>query len=144
MFLGVVFSILAAISWGLVYVLDQKILLNFSVIKLLFYTSAIYIVLMLPVVLLSRKSETHISSADYPVLQTPYFWILIGFTLLAEVFILKSVQGVGATTASLFEISYPLFTALFAFYILRQPLHWATLLGGLFMILGAGIILYTR
>jgi drug/metabolite transporter (DMT)-like permease len=97
---------------------------------------------MLPIVLFSRKSETHISSADYPILQTPYFWILIGFTFLAEVFILKSIQGVGATTASLFEISYPLFTTLFAFYILRQPLHWTTFLGGLFMILGAGIILY--
>src|SRR3989344_1842613 len=39
MTLGIIFAIGAAMTWGLVYVLEQKILTEFSVMKFLFFES---------------------------------------------------------------------------------------------------------
>ncbi|MGA2053413.1 MAG: EamA family transporter, partial [Opitutales bacterium] len=54
---------------------------------------------------------------------------------------LLAIQHKNATLASLIEISYPFFVALFAWLLFRDvQLSWATALGGLLILAGIAII----
>lgn len=141
---GILFAVTAAASWGLVYVLEQKVLMEFSVAKFIVYQSLFLGVVALAIVVLVPHTAGSLSLLDWKVLLHPTFLILMLATFIAEFFILAAVQGIGATNATLFEISFPLFTALFAYWLLNQPLHWLTLFGALLIILGSGIVVYSN
>lgn len=140
--LGILFSILAAVSWGIVYVLEQKVLATMSVLRAFFYYSFLSLVVVMPVIyFFDREALTFI---DFK--RGPLKILIIAFIagLCAEVLILSSVQRVGATLASLFEILYPLFTVFFAYHLLKQPVHWLTLVGGIIMVAGAMLVIYVN
>lgn len=141
---GVFFAVLAAMSWGLVYVLEQIVLNEFSVAKFIVYQSLFMGVIALVFVIFLPHEGSALSLLDWKILLQPTFLILMAATFLAEFLILKSVQGVGAHYATLFEISFPFFTAIFAYYILQQPLQLLTFVGGLFILVGSGIIIYVN
>ena len=54
-----------------------------------------------------------------------------------------SIEAKNATVASLIEVTYPLFTAFFAWALFRQTtLNAATIIGGLFIF--AGVLIVAR
>ena len=144
MFYGVLLSISAAISWGLVYVLEQKVLTEFSVAKFLIFESIFIFLIALPLTLYSEDPSSQLSWLDYKVVFAVPFILLMLATFLGNFFILSSVQQIGATTASMLEITFPLFVVIFAFYILRQPIHWLTVIGGILIMLGSALVIYVN
>lgn len=141
---GILLAIGAAITWGLVYVLEQRILGEFSVMKFLFFESIFMLIVSLLSILFFEKIDSLTTYKNFKVIFAPSFLLLIAITFLADYFILRSVQLAGATVASMFEITFPLFIVIFAFFILRQPIHWITLLGAMFIILGSMLIIYVN
>lgn len=142
MLTGIFLSIFAAMSWGLAYVLEQKILVDFSVLKFLFYKSAFFLVIIVPIIFFLPRIDLKISVLDFKILTQPFFLLLIAINLIADFLILKSIQTIGAATAAIFEIVYPIFTVLFAYFILQSSIHWLTMIGAITMIIGSAIVIY--
>ncbi|MFA6909486.1 MAG: EamA family transporter, partial [Patescibacteria group bacterium] len=58
--LGIVYALGAAITWGLVYAIDQKILTSLSPVTLLFVHSILASIILLPFFLYNRESISSI------------------------------------------------------------------------------------
>ncbi len=137
---GLAFAIGAAIVWGLVYVLDQKILTKASPLTLLFLGSLITAIITLPIVLSNWGSvKLIIFSKGRQIL-----YLIIATQILATLanfFIFSSIQKLGAPTASMFEITYPFFVAIFTLILFGGSLNAYFWIGALFMFLGGAIII---
>lgn len=142
MLFGIILSLFAAMSWGLAYVLEQKALLDFSVLKFLFYKSLLFLIVIIPIAFFSERAELKLSMSDWTILTRPFFLALIVINLTADFLILKSIQTVGASTAAIFEVIYPLFTVIFAFLILKESIHWLTAVGGIIIVFGSALVIY--
>jgi drug/metabolite transporter (DMT)-like permease len=71
---------------------------------------------------------------------------VIGFTSLAgAAFVYLAISSKNATLASLIEITYPVFVALFSYLMFRHvQVNASVIIGGLMVIAGAGLIIYNN
>lgn len=129
----------AAVLWGLAYAMSEHllkqsvhpsvILFTYTILGTLGY--GLYMYLFVP--------------APFTALQQTGWGSLVIIAILymvANLMVFTSISLVGsATIASLVEISYPLFTALFVWILYKQSsLNMYTLLGAAFMIVGVWLI----
>lgn len=136
--LGLLFALGAAVTWGIIYTVDQKILVQISPMNLLFLNGVITMILTLPFFLMSKESR-HLVSLPSNTIYLVFLSVALG--VLAGFFIYSGIRLLGAGMASIFEISYPLFVTLFTLLFLGEsptPYFW---LGSVLMVAGAGIIL---
>ena len=135
---GYLYAIGAAITWGMVYTFDQRILKGASPFTLLFIDSIITAVILLPVLFFDKSSIRSMTSLS------PKIWILIILSLvlaaLANFLIFSSIKILGASTASVFEIAYPFFVVLFTYLIFQTTPSLYFLLGAFLVFSGASII----
>ncbi len=136
---GLLYAIGAAVTWGLVYTIDQRILRNATPLTLLFVNSLIAIIILLPFIFFERKEFAALSGTPGRV----WIFIIVSAFLatLANFFIFSSIQLLGASTASIFEIAYPFFVVLFSYLAFHTAPGPALLLGGLFIFIGSAIII---
>ena len=116
--IGFFYAIVAAITWGLVYAIDQRILYHPTPLTLLFLHSAVATVLLLPFVLFSTSSS---NSEILSIGKLTIGLIILSILLaaLADFFILSSIKSSGASIASMIEISYPFFVVFFSYVLFR-------------------------
>jgi drug/metabolite transporter (DMT)-like permease len=71
---------------------------------------------------------------------------VIGMTSLAgAAFVYLAIGNKNATLASLIEITYPVFVALFSYLMFRHvQVNASVILGGLMVMAGAGLIIYNN
>jgi drug/metabolite transporter (DMT)-like permease len=130
----------AALVWGVHYPLLDYALKRVSLVSLLLLNA-------LPMVLLAPFFWRTLA-ADYRTL-TDLGWdqralILIPAltNLLASMLLFMSIDSKNATLASLIEISYPVFVALFAYLLFREiHVNPHVALGGLLVFAGVGLII---
>ena len=144
MLLGIFLAIGAAMTWGLVFVLEQIFLVEFSVIKFLFFESLFMLGVSVLAILFFERIDSLVTPENFKVVFSPSFILLIVATFAANYLILRAVQLSGATFAAMFEITFPLFIAVFAFFLLRQPIHWMTLFGGALIVAGSMLVIYVN
>ncbi len=64
-------------------------------------------------------------------------------SILGSVVVYKAVHMSNATLASLIEITYPIFVAIFGIILFQQNhLSWPIVVGGLLIMTGTGVIIY--
>jgi len=135
---GYLYAVGAAITWGLVYTLDQRILRGASPFTLLFIDSIITAVVLLPILFIDRSSISSLFTLSGKT------WILIILSLvlaaLANFLIFSSIKILGASTASIFEIAYPFFVVIFTYLIFQTTPSLFFLLGAFLIFSGASII----
>ena len=83
----------------------------------------------------SRSSRQYVSPQS-----TPLVLVTLLTATIATLCILGSIRLLGANTSAVLEISYPLFVALFSTLIFRGQLQPPVIVGGMFIFLGAAII----
>ena len=136
---GFFFAAAAAVTWGLVYTLDQRILLKLSPVSLLFVNSVLSLLATAPF-LLWRSDEFHSLFST-----TKIHFGLVGSSLalavLANFFIYSAIRLLGASTASVFEITYPFFVVVFSAALLRENVTGAFLAGAFLIFAGVFLIL---
>lgn len=137
--IGFIYAIGAAIVWGLVYTIDQKILANTSPVILLFMSSIFGAILLLPFVL--TQSGEFASLATLGRQRILLIVISVALATFASYLILASIERLGASTASIFEIVYPFFVFLFSFFIFGARLNGYVFAGSLLIFLGSAIIM---
>ena len=137
--IGFIYAIGAAIAWGLAYTIDQKILADMPPVILLFVSFVIGTILLLPAVLTQSGSLVSILTLS----KARVFLILFSIALatLANYLIFASIERLGASLASVFEIAYPLFVFLFSFLIFGSELNIYVLAGSILIFLGSAIIM---
>lgn len=133
----------AALVWGVHYPLVDFALKRISLISVLLISSV-------PIVAAALFFYRDIV-ADYQALQRMAsgeraLILAIGVTsLIASAFVFLAIRGKNATLASLIEISYPVFVALFAYVLFRQAdLSVPVVIGALLAFTGIGIIIWSN
>src|ERR1700733_3958217 len=135
--LGFVYAIGAALTWGLVYALDQKILSGASPLAYLFINSLLTAVIVLPFLFFDHGSIKNILSSDKTIL-----WLIVASVILATLanfLIFSGIKILGADTASIIEIAYPFFVVLFSFFIFRAEPNMYFFIGGALVFIGSVI-----
>lgn len=137
--LGFIFAIGAAMTWGLVYAIDEKILANVSPMTLLFVGSVLATIILLPFVFFSNGSIKELLTSG----KTNLWLILLSVILaiIADFLILSGIKHLNASIASIIEIAYPFFVVLFGFIFFRSVPNLYFFLGGALIFIGSFIII---
>jgi drug/metabolite transporter (DMT)-like permease len=133
----------AALVWGVHYPLVDHALKKISLVSVLLLTA-------LPIVVLGFFFHRTLTE-DYAVwasLDTgPKLRVLAPAltSLLGSVLLFLSIAGKNATLASLIEISYPVFVALFAWLLFREMhINTSVIIGGLLVFAGVAMIIWNN
>ena len=136
---GFLYAIAAAVTWGLVYAIYQQVLKGFSPFTLVLVNAALTVILLLPIVIVRRDFLTPLFRISTKT------WILaiiaLALAALANFLIYSSIQILGASTASIFEIAYPFFVVLFAYLLFRTSLNIYFFLGAILIFAGSVVII---
>ena len=130
----------AALVWGIHYPLIDNALKRVSLVTVLLLT-AVPVLAVTPF-FARRLLEDYrlVLAMNWPE-RAPVLAIA-GTSLLASVLLFLSIGSKNATLASLIEISYPIFVAVFAFALFRDVhVNGSVLLGGALVMAGVGIII---
>ena len=135
----------AAFLWGIGYVLSEKLLRQGFTPAFLMFASDI---ITLPFYFLlvwylgELKGGISLALSDWKTLS---LLVLVALTVIGGNFLIfTSIADKNATMASIIEITYPLFTCLFAWLLLKDvQISWQTAMGGLFILVGV-IIIYIK
>ncbi len=139
----IIFALGASILWGLTYVLNDHVYKKISVVSSLtiglLISGVILFIVAVSTGVLKRDVNAIFSSNKllYLVIaQTAIF-------ILAELFIGLSIAGKNATLAGLIEISYPIFIAIFAYFLYKEnQVNLGTLIGGILIFSGVAVVYY--
>jgi drug/metabolite transporter (DMT)-like permease len=133
----------AALVWGVHYPLVDHALKKLSLVSVLLLTA-------LPIVVLALFFHRTLAT-DYAVWTTldtgPRIRVLaLALTsLLGSVLLFLSIASKNATLASLIEISYPVFVALFAWLLFRElHINTSVIIGGLLVFAGVAMIIWNN
>lgn len=132
-------ALLAAVLWGCHYALSGRALQTLSPAALMVVLSACQLVIFSGVVLASGTARQLAPRALGPLA-----WQLAAIVALsaaANWCVGASIQGRNATLAGLVEMTYPLFTAAFAFLLFRE-IHVSptSAAGGALVVVGLGLV----
>lgn len=133
----------AALVWGVHYPLIDYALKRVSIVTVLLLT-ALPIVLIAPLfgraLLADMGSLRAMESGERVTVLALALTSLIGSVLL-----FVSIAGKNATLASLIEISYPVFVALFAYLLFRETqINTSVILGGALVFAGVVLIIWNN
>ena len=137
----ILYSIVAAVLWGLDYSLTEKVVKKIPFASLLTIELFVGFLAMLALTLISGSYKSD-WSALIASKQTMMFTVLIVVSFnIANVLIVLSIGNKNATLAGLVEISYPLFVALFSWLLFKEVnVNPLTAVGGLLVLAGVGMI----
>jgi drug/metabolite transporter (DMT)-like permease len=137
--IGFLYAVGAAVTWGLVYALDQKILAGASPLAYLFINSLLTAIIVLPFLFFDHGSIKAIFSSDHKIL-----WLIIASVILATLanfLIFSGIKILGADTASIIEIAYPFFVVLFSYFFFRAQPNVYFFVGAALVFIGSAVII---
>lgn len=134
-----IYAIGAAVAWGMVYTIDQRLLKDLSPITLMLINSLVTSAVLIPFAYLQRTAIAE-SIAATPLRVWSLVIMTLLFTILANFLIYSSIKYLGASTAAVFEIAYPFFVILFTYLLFGGTLSTSFLVGAVFIFIGSAII----
>lgn len=137
---GYVLAVLASVLWGLTYCLDERVLASLSVFKLYFLHCLCGAVVSAAILMAQGHSPGSLLRFDTAAVGLPLVGLTLATATAAALSILGSIKLLGAGTSAVLEISYPLFVALFSVFLFQGQLQLPVVIGGLFIFVGAAII----
>ena len=137
------YALSAAVLWGAIYVMYEAVLKTLSPPSVLFLTFAGTALMFSAWALVSDTF-----AQDWQVLkrwgsEAKLLAVMTLLGVLANLCFLGSMRLKNATLAGMVEISYPLFTALFAWMFFREvQMTWGAFFGMLLIMAGVACIFY--
>jgi drug/metabolite transporter (DMT)-like permease len=140
----IVYALAAAIVWGISYAASGRVIergitpLVFFFLYTLFGAAAAAGALTL-----TGKTGTLLS--EVRGLGTDWIWLVVAVVSSAAggLLIYMAIGEKNATLASLIEISYPFFVAVFAWLFFRETqFNWPTILGGILILAGVAVVFF--
>lgn len=132
----------AAVIWGINYAVSGRLLERGMSPQTLFFIDMAFGTLALAVLItLTGKWQTTFLEIRTAQPQLLFLIIAVMASVSAGLLIFLSIEAKNATVASLIEVSYPLFTAFFAWAFFRQnTVNLATVIGACLILLGVVIV----
>jgi drug/metabolite transporter (DMT)-like permease len=137
--MGYFYAIAAAVVWGLVYAMDQKVLDKVSPHALMFVNSIFSLLYLVPFLLFHKSEWKTLENLDRGNIK--FFATTLLCTLIANILIYLAIKELGSSRAAIFEIAYPFFVILFGVVLFREHLNAYFIFGSILLFLGAAIIL---
>lgn len=137
--MGYFYAIAAAVVWGLVYAMDQKVLDKVSPHALLFVNSIFSLLYLVPFLLFHKNEWKTLENLDRGNIK--FFAITLLCTLIANILIYLAIKELGSSRAAIFEIAYPFFVILFGVVLFREHINAYFIFGSILLFFGAAIIL---
>jgi drug/metabolite transporter (DMT)-like permease len=140
----IVYALAAAVIWGISYAASGRVIergmtpLVFFFLYTLFGAAAAAGALTLTGKTGTLFSEVRILGADW-------VWLVVAVISSAAggLLIYIAIGEKNATLASLIEISYPFFVAVFAWLFFRETqFNWPTILGGILILGGVAVVFF--
>ena len=142
----IVYAFAAAIIWGISYAASGRVIergmtpLVFFFLYTFFGATAAFVTIAL-----MGKAGTLL--AEIRILGADWVWLVVAVvtSAAAGLLIYIAIGEKNATIASLIEISYPFFVAVFAWLFFREiQFNWLTVLGGVLILGGVGVVFYAE
>lgn len=137
--IGFAYAVGAAIVWGLVYAVDQKILYGISPLALVFISSILTALMVLPFMFFDSEPIKLFLASGRSTMTLVVVSVLLGF--LANFLIFTGIKDLNASTASVIEIAYPFFVALFSYILFRSTPNVYFFIGGILIFIGSMIVI---
>ncbi len=138
----IVYALCAAMLWGLTYVLRGEIYKQISIYSSLGITYFFFCIILLLFSHLTGRLRADIQTLSSSKTTLGYFAVAFFVLLFAEICIGLSISAKNPTLAGIVEIAYPLFIALFSFILFKQQVPLSTIVGGVIVFVGVGVIYY--
>jgi drug/metabolite transporter (DMT)-like permease len=140
--LWLVYAVGAAVIWGVNYAISGRLLQRGMSPQTLFLIDLIFGVVAVSAMITfsGRWSSTLLEVRQA---RPDILWLIIAVAsaTAAALLIFLSIQAKNATLASLIEVTYPLFTAFFAWALFRQvTINTATVIGAVLIFTGVLIV----
>lgn len=132
---GFLIANLAAICWGYTYAQTENLLEKISPIAYLASSYLFGTIIFLPFLILKKDEIKNVV-----VNNTFDFFSTAVVITLAELFIIWSISLMGGTESAFIEVSYPIWTILFTFLILKTMPSLPVMMGGALIMIGSYII----
>jgi len=139
----IAFAMTASVLWGLSYSITEHLMKKVSIPGVMVAGAIGSLIISSAAAFFSGtlRNDAATLKAD-----PPSAWLLAGnvsIYVAANTLILLATKSKNATMAAMIEISYPLFTALFAYLIFRQTqVNAGTLAGAVLVLSGVSCIYY--
>jgi drug/metabolite transporter (DMT)-like permease len=136
---GLGLALLAAASWGAVYVVYEQVLKGISPLNSMFLSSISSLAILSTLFFI--RGEVPLSGIRAHLGLSIALVVAVVVGTVAQWAILSSIKELGAATASVIEICYPLFTILFLAIFFGQNFSIRFLLGSLLVFLGILLVM---
>jgi len=137
---GYSLAVISAVLWGLVYALDGKILNRISPLTLLFVHGVLSSLILLPFVFHEFAGVKELFTPEKRnTLSLVIFSMVLG--TIANFTVLSAIQKLSASTASIIEITYPLFVVLFSALLFGYKVNIFVALGAVLIFLGSFVVI---
>jgi drug/metabolite transporter (DMT)-like permease len=138
----IVYALAAAIIWGISYAASGRVIER-GVTPLVFFFLYTFFGAAAALVTMAFMGKTGTLLSEIRVLGADWVWLVVAVvtSAAAGLLIYIAIGEKNATIASLIEISYPFFVAVFAWLFFREiQFNWLTILGGVLILGGVGIV----
>jgi drug/metabolite transporter (DMT)-like permease len=138
----IVYALTAAVIWGVSYAASGRVIERGMTPLAFFFCYALFGVVAAAAALALNGKLTSVP-AEVRALGPDMIWFAIAVATSAggALLIYMAIGEKNATLASLIEISYPFFVAIFAWLFFRETqFNWPTVLGGLMILGGVAVV----
>lgn len=139
-----IYALAAAVIWGVNYAVSGRLLARGMSPQTLFLVDLVFGTIAVAS-LITCTGRWPGAVGELRAARSDFAWLVVAVAAAtaAGLLIFMSIGAKNATVASLIEVSYPLFTAFFAWALFRQTtLNAATIIGGLLIF--AGVLIVAR
>lgn len=138
----IAYAIAASVLWGISYTVNEQLMKKISIASVLFTGAAGSLVFAACLGLATGAFPKDVEALKRPDGTMKLMIASVAVYVVANTFILLATRAKNATMAAMIEISYPLFTALFAWLIFRQVQVNAGTLAGAGLVLAGVACIY--
>jgi uncharacterized membrane protein len=137
-----VYALAAAIIWGISYAASGRVIER-GMTPLVFFFLYTFFGATAAATALVVTGKAGALGSEFRSLEGDWVWLLVAVISSAAggLLIYMAIGEKNATLASLIEISYPFFVALFAWLFFRDvQFNWQTLVGGVLILAGVSVV----
>jgi len=138
----IVYALAAAIIWGISYAASGRVIER-GMTPLVFFFLYTFFGAAAAAAVLAVTGKTGTLVSEWRSLGGDWVWLLVAIVSSATggLLIYVAIGEKNATLASLIEISYPFFVAVFAWLFFRDiQFNWQTLIGGALILGGVAVV----
>jgi drug/metabolite transporter (DMT)-like permease len=138
----IVYALGAAIIWGISYAASGRVIER-GVTPLVFFFLYTFFGAAAAAAALATMGKTGTLVSEFRSLGSDWIWLVVAVVTSAAggLLIYIAIGEKNATLASLIEISYPFFVAVFAWLFFRDiQFTWQTLVGGILILAGVAVV----